>query len=211
MRSADQIAEFVGRALEAGRSRAEITAALDQAGWSAAEVAAGMRAWAESEFRPPVPRPRPYVSAKDAFIYAIMFAALAMTTFYITSLGFELIDRWLPGLEKVYYDYSNWTIRWAVATLIVSLPIFLVLNRRVSRAALADPAQRRSAVRKWFGYVTLFLAAMALAGDLIFTIYSGLNGDLTLRVAAKSLLVATTAGLIFWYFRTEMESESHEH
>ena len=208
MRAADQVAGFVANALTAGRSRSEIAAALSAAGWTASEVSAALEAWATTDFSPPVPRPRPYVSARDAFLYGLMFAALAMTSWYITDLGFALIDRWLPELtdpESYGYDNFNWTVRWSIATLVVTLPVFLVLNVRATRAARSDPAKRRSVVRKWFGYITLFLAAVALAGDLIATIYSLLNGDLSARVASKAALVAVTAGLIFMYYHGELE------
>ena len=207
MRATDQVSEFVEKALAAGRSRNEIAMVLSGAGWTDSEVSAALDSWATTEFTPPVPRPRPYVSARDAFIYGMMFAALAMTSWYITDLGFALIDRWLPEVtdrEAYAYDF-NWTVRWSIATLVVTLPLFLVLNIRAARAARADPAKRRSVVRKWFGYITLFLAAVALAGDLITTIYSLLNGDLSARVASKAALVAMTAGLIFLYYHKELE------
>lgn len=211
MRPADQVADFVAKALSAGRSRDEIARALKGAGWTAGEVSAGLDAWAVSDFIPPVPRPRPYVSAKEAFVYGIMFAALAMTSWYITLLGFELIDRWLPDPGTDVSIYGLWNIRWSIATLVVTLPVFLVLNLRMSRDVQREPSKRRSALRKWFGYITLFLAAVALAGDLIATIFSLLNGALTARVAARAALVAVTAGLIFVYFLTEMGEGKDAH
>ncbi|MGC9368486.1 MAG: DUF5671 domain-containing protein [Paracoccaceae bacterium] len=205
MRPADQLAQFVAEALKEGRSREEIAAALREAGWTGNEVSGALDAWAETGFTPPVPRPRPYVSAREAFLYALMFLALAMTAWNITALGFELIELWLPDITDRYGGYSAQSVRWSISVLVVFFPLFLVMNTRAQRAAHADPGQRRSAVRKWFGYVTLFLAAIALLGDLIAVIYALLSGDLTARFLAKAALVALTAGLIFLYFRGEME------
>ncbi|WP_323779831.1 DUF5671 domain-containing protein [Thalassovita sp.] len=203
MRPADQLAQFVAEALKEGRSRDDIATALQQAGWAANEVSDALSAWADTGFIPPVPRPRPYVSARESFLYGLMFLALAMSAWNITTLGFELIDLWLPDLTNRYSRYDISTVRWSISVLVVFFPLFLWMNSRAQSAAKADPGKRRSAVRKWFGYITLFLAAITLLGDLIAVIYALLSGDLTARFIAKAALVALTAGLIFGYFQGE--------
>jgi len=204
MKPADQLAAFVGDALAAGRTRDEIADTLGKAGWTSSEIDAALGAWADGGFLPPVPRPRPYVSAREAFVYALMFLALAVSAWNITSLGFDLIELWIPDVSDYPGRHAATGVRWSIAVLVVVLPLFLVLNARADRAARQDPSKRRSAVRKWFGYTTLFLASVALVGDLIAVIYALLNGDLTARFAAKAALVALTAGLVFLYFRGEM-------
>lgn len=210
MKNADRLAAFVHNALAAGRSRDEIRAALVEAGWTESEIASGLGAWSDTGFTPPVPRPRPFVSAREAFLYGLMFVALAMTAWHITTLGINVIDRWLPatGLDP-NLAYTTSSIRWSIASLIVFFPVFLILNTRANRAIRSDPGQRRSLVRKWFGYITLFLAAIAILGDLIFVIYALLNGDLTPRFLAKCVLVVVVAGVIFLYFRADMAEDEN--
>lgn len=205
MKPADQLAEFVGQALSQGKARDEIAAVLDQAGWSQGETARAMAAWADSSFSPPVPRPRDTVSARDAFGYLVLFTALAFSVWHINSLGFALIDRlYLTDQTATYIRaYSLESLRWSIAVLVVSVPLFLWLNRRLGLAMQADPARQRSALRKWFGYMTLFLAALGLAGDAVATIYALLSGDLTLQFTLKAALVLLTAGLVFAYYRIE--------
>lgn len=204
MRPADQLSEFVADALKTGRSRAEIGDALRTAGWTQPEVAEALSAWADTPFTPPVPRPRPYVSAREAFLYALMFLALAITAGQIVQLGFELIERWIPDVTEPSRGSNVDAIRWSISTLVVFFPLFLILNARTNRAARDNEGLRRSAVRKWFGYITLFLAAITLLGNLIVVIYALLSGDLTARFIAKATLVAVTAGLVFLYYRGEM-------
>lgn len=206
MKPADQLADFVGAALADGRSRAEIAAALDAAGWSPSEVSAALGAWAETGFTPPVPRPRPYVSAREAFSYALTFVSLGMTAWHVVALGFQLVDAWVPDPFDPRESVSAEAIRWSVSFLVVFLPLFLVLQRRLSLAVQADPAKRRSWVRVWIGYITLFIASVTLAGDLIGTIYALLDGELTLRFALKAGLLGAVAGVVFLYFRREMEA-----
>jgi len=205
MRPVEQLSQFVRDALLAGYARADIGAALAQAGWSEREIATALDGWSEGAFLPPVPRPRPFVSAREALIYGVMFIALGMITWHIVSLSFDLIERWIPEPGRSTYWYSVQGMRWSIATLIVFVPLFLVLNQRTTRALRADPGQRRSLVRRWFGHVTLFFASMALLGDLIVVIYSALSGELTLRFIARAGVVALVAGLVFFYFRQELD------
>ncbi len=203
MRNSDRLAQFVEVSLEQQHSREQISETLSAAGWSASEIAEGLGAWAETKNSPPIPRPMPYVSAKESFLYALTFVSLAMTAFHINWLGFELIELMLPGANDWGNGYGE--VRWAVSALIVFLPIFLFMNFRVLNDAGKDPARRRSTVRKWFGYVTLFIAAVVLAVDLIVTLNALLSGEMTLRFILKAGLLGTVAALVFVYFRGEMQ------
>jgi hypothetical protein len=200
MRPADRLAEFTRAALAAGHSRAEAAAALRAAGWADSEIAAALDAWADTSFRPPVPRPGRSVSAAEAFTYGLTFVALALVAGHVTALWFALIGRALPLPGEMPW-YSTGTIRWSLAVLAVSFPLFLWLDLRAARAGAADPAQRRSAVRGWFAHAALFLAVLGLAGDLVAVLYAFLSGELTLRFAAKATVVAALAGTVFLYFR----------
>ena len=79
MRPSDELAHFVREALASGRTRPEISDALDDAGWSEKERADALDAYADTDFIPPIPRPRPYVSAKDAFLYGLLFLMLGVS------------------------------------------------------------------------------------------------------------------------------------
>lgn len=211
MRPSDQLCQFVRQALGAGRSRDEIRVALSGAGWTEGEIFAALQAWAEGSFLPPVPRPLPFVSGREAFLYGLMFLALVMTSWHLVALSFNLVDRWIPDVNSVTGTMDTVRqMRWSIALLMVFLPLFIILHLRTHHATRIDLGLRRSLVRKWFCYITLFLASVALLGDLIAVIYALLNGDLTLRFAAKTAAVAAVAGVVFVYFRGEMdEPESH--
>ncbi len=202
MRNSDRLAQFVEASLAQQHSRETITEALAAAGWSSSEIAQGLAAWDETDSTPPVPKPMPYVSAKESFLYALTFVSLAMTVFDINWLGFDLIELMLPQETDFRDIYSE--IRWSLSTLFVFLPVFLYMNFSVLNDASKDPARRRSTVRKWFGYITLFIAAVVLAGDLIVTLNALLSGELTLRFILKAGLLAVVAALVFVYFGSEM-------
>ncbi|WP_298568715.1 DUF5671 domain-containing protein [uncultured Aliiroseovarius sp.] len=132
-----------------------------------------------------------------------------MTAWHLVALLHSLIDHWVHDpLDADQGRYALSSTRWSIAALIVFTPTFLILNRRVVRATKADPGKRRSGVRKWFGYVTLFLASLSLLGDLMAVIYALLSGDLSVRFILKALVVAGVAGAIFFYFRQEDDGRS---
>jgi uncharacterized membrane protein YraQ (UPF0718 family) len=70
-----------------------------------------------------------------------------------------------------------------------------------------DPLKRLSPVRRWLTYLTLFLAATALTGDMITLVYNALGGELSLRFALKVLVVAAIAGSIFSYYLLDLRRE----
>ncbi len=212
MRSADLLAEFVRDALTQGRSRADIATALQDAGWTRSEITDALGAWSDTAFTPPVPRPRPYLSARDAFFYGLMFVALGMTAFHLVQLCFHLIEMWLPTpLQSDWNRYDRDSMRWSVAALIVFAPLFGLLDRRANRQIAANPGQRRSGVRKWFSYATLFVTALTLLGALFYTVYAFLDGDLTTRLIAKIATLTGIAGAIFLYYRPVVREDDNAH
>lgn len=190
------LSRFTRDALMAGRSRAEIAEALQEAGWSRSELAEALEAWADTPFLPPVPRPQSTVSARDFFVYALTFGLLVAGAAHLVQLLHALIDLWADA-----DDYGSlYTIRWAIAVLIVAAPVYLWLTLRERAKLAADPALYRSAIRKWMIYLTLLLAATVLLGDLMAVIYRFLSGDFTVQFLAKAAVVAGVAGLIFAFY-----------
>jgi Domain of unknown function (DUF5671) len=91
--------------------------------------------------------------------------------------------------------------------LIVTFPIFLFAFRHVTNAMVRDPTKRGSRPRKWLTYMTLFIAAVALIGDVSTLVYSVLGGEFTLRFGLKVATVAVLAGGIFSYFLIDMKRD----
>ncbi|MHA6344763.1 DUF5671 domain-containing protein [Roseivivax sp. CAU 1761] len=200
MRAPERLQGFVAEALAAGHARPQIAGALERAGWSRAEIDAALGAWAEDALGLPVPRPRRSVSAREAFLYGLMFVALGVSVVQIVALGFALIEIWLPDPGE-FAGARTGTIRNAVASLAVFFPLFFWLDARIAAAARADRGLRRSAVRDWLAHLAMFLAALTLLGDLITVLAAGLGGELTGRFALEAGLVAVVAGLVLLYFR----------
>lgn len=203
MKPSDHLTDFVRDALRAGQPRAEIARAISAAGWSEREAEEALNAWADDPIGLPVPRPKASVSAAEAFFYALMFISLGVMAVYVTQLGFEMIERAIPDPVLGDSVFNNRTIRRSIASLIVFAPLFFWLNARSLRATRDDPGKRLSPVRRWLTYLTLLIGAVTLLGDLIWLIFSLLQGELTAQVAAKAVFLALVAGTVMFYFRTE--------
>ena len=130
--------------------------------------------------------------------------AVLLATSLLVMIGFALLDTLLPDAAD-YYDPPRSSLRWSVATLIPTVPLFLWLNRRVVAATRGDAGRRRSLVRKWLASVTLLVAALTLLGDGVAVIYAALNGDLTARFAAKAALIAVVGAIALAYYRDEID------
>lgn len=205
MRASEKLSRFVKDALMAGNETDKIRTAIDDAGWTPSERENALDSWSNTKFNPPIPRPTTLLSARDAFFYGLLFIALLITCWYTSTLSFDLIDLWFPDEPDAASYYSKNSIRWSAAMLIVFSPLFFFMNHRASKASLADPAVKRSGIRRWFGYITLFLASITLLGDLVFVIYAGLGGDLTSQVLAKAGVVGAIAGSVFLYFQSSLK------
>ena len=209
----EELLSFVKDALARGQSRQSIEDALLQAGWKADQVEHALGSFAQVESFPiPVPRPRLYLSAREAFIYLVLFTTLYLTTFNLGRLIFQFINIGFPD-PAAYYDFVNsahQAIRFSVASLIIAFPLFMYLSVLIGRSIKRDPSKRASKVRKWLTYMTLFVAAAVIIGDLTALVYNFLGGALNLSFALKVVTVGVIAGGIFGYYLWDLRQEERE-
>lgn len=200
---------FVRAALEKGQDRAAITAALHQAGWPAQEVSSALGAYADVVFPVPVPLPRASLSARELFLYLVLFTALYFSAWNFGRLLFEFIDRAFPDVTQRRYGsgYSLESIRWSVSALIVAFPVFLWTGNYIGKRLAANPAGRLSPARRWCTYITLFIAVAILIGDGTTLIYNLLGGELTVRFVLKALVVAGIASAALLYYLRDLRHE----
>lgn len=210
----NELQVFVKEALAKGITRERIKKALTEAGWQTDEVTNALAAYAETDLAVPVPKRRPYLSAREAFMYLVMFLTLYISAFSVGTILFQLINLHLPDATQIAYgyqsDYSTSLIRSATAAIIVAFPIFLWVASILLKNIKRDPTKRSSLVRKWLTYFTLYVATGIIIGDLITLLNSVLSGDLTLRFTLKVLVVLLIAGSIFGYYLWDLRTEEKE-
>jgi hypothetical protein len=213
MAAGDELIEFVRAALGRGVSRAQIEDALRKSGWTSDQIRGAMMAYAEVDFPIPVPRARPYLSAREAFIYLVLFGTLYASAFNLGSLIFDFINRAFPDPSQSFESYDEFTrqsIRWSISWLIVAFPVFLYLSWLTERDIARDPIKRASKVRRWLTYLTLFSAACALLGDFTTLVYNVLGGELTVRFLLKVITVALIAATAFIYYLRDLRQDEME-
>jgi hypothetical protein len=204
-----ELLEFTRRALEAGVPRERISAALKEAGWSEADILAADNAFAHSDLPLAVPKPRPYLPAQEVFTYALFFTALYVSAYNLGALIFHYIGYWFPDpIDQRLASVSFFdAVRRNVAALLVAFPLFLFLFRLTERAIARDPTKHQSRPRKWLTYLTLFIAAASLIGDVSVLVYQVLGGELTTPFLLKVATVAVIAGGTFWYFLADVRKD----
>jgi hypothetical protein len=75
-----ELVDFVREALSRKVPRADIEQALQRGGWTTEQTRAALDAFVDIDFPLPVPRARPYLSAREAFQHLLLFATLYTST-----------------------------------------------------------------------------------------------------------------------------------
>ncbi len=205
-----ELTEFLKEGLERGLPREQLEEVLLAAGWAPDQVRGAMARFADVKFPIPVPRPKPYVLAREAFVYLVLFSTLYVSAFTLGSLIFQFINRGFPdpAVDPAWaLEVSSRRIRWAISLLVVTFPVFASVSWTNERAVRHDPSRRLSKVRQQLTYVTLFVAAAILIGDVTGLVYNLLGGEMTTRFVLKVLTVGAIAGSVFGYCRRDLRRE----
>lgn len=141
-------------------------------------------------------------SAKDFFLHLGSIVALYTVTVSFLNLAFKIINKAFPEVTQNIYAWGGGSeISLPVATLIIFFPLFVLMSYFVYRIYSQNPAKKEIGVRKWLIYITLFVAGITLAGDLVTVLYKFLDGqDLTAAFLFKALVVLLSAGCIFGFY-----------
>jgi len=208
----EQLTGFIREALNLGLPRDDIRGVLGQADWLDEEVEAALRSFAAVDFPIAVPRPRPSLSAREAFQYLVLFGTLYLSAYSLGSLLFQFINLAFPDplWSQNEIDAIPEAIRWAVASLVVATPVFLYAARTISREIALSPLKRTSPVRRWLTYLTLAIAAGILIGDSTNLVYSLLGGEVTARFLLKALTIGSLAGTVFVYYLRDLRRDEKE-
>ena len=191
---------FIAHARSKGMDHATIRLLLLSSGWKERDIIAAM---SEEGLDMAVPVPHDGGNARDAFMHLLTFTALYASVISVMTLLFQYINRALPDAalgESVMYDADVSFIRWMLAVLLVSFPLLAFLWRLLHREFVQNPEKLSSGVRRWLTYLTLFVTACAMIGDLIALVFSLLQGEFSLRFFLKVFVVFALTGIPFAYY-----------
>lgn len=197
---ASKIESFIAHARSKGMDHQTIRMLLLSSGWKEKDIASAL---ASGTLDMAVPVPPDTGSAKDAFFHLLTFTTLYSTVISLIVLAFDYIGRWFPDAAMRDYQYVSQDfsgIRWSIAVIVVSFPLFTLLSRVLHREFKLQPEKLTSGVRKWLTYLTLFVTACTLLGDVITLLFYLLNGEMTTRFLLKVVAIFVLSGLPFWYY-----------
>jgi len=146
---------------------------------------------------------------KDFFINLGNLIAFYLLIISTGSVLFDFIDLLIPDeAANLYFQYGQKISPFAIASIIVSLPLFFFLSKLVKKDIVASPEKMELRSRRWMIYLSLFIAGLVTAGDIVGIIYGFLTGFLALSSFAKMLAVLILAGGSFWYLLKELKIET---
>lgn len=151
---------------------------------------------------------KPKTTPKDFFLWAGAMLALYVGVFNFIALLWNYVNYAFPdplAYSSFYVDPYQSGISWEMASLIVLVPLFLMLMYFIHRDIKRDPTRREVWVRRWALYLTLFVAGVTVAVDLIYVLYAFLNGsDITAHFLLKALIVLLVAAAGFMHFIADL-------
>ncbi|MDB5238431.1 MAG: hypothetical protein JWM46_701 [Candidatus Kaiserbacteria bacterium] len=145
------------------------------------------------------------VTPKDFFLWAGAMIAFYVSMFSFITLLFEYINNAYPdALSYGYTDPYSGAIRFAIASLIVLFPVFLILMRVIRNDIQKHSEKKDLWVRRWALFLTVFIAGAAVAIDLITLVNSFLGGELSTRFVLKVVVILLVAGGTFLHFMADV-------
>lgn len=138
------------------------------------------------------------MTPKDFFLHLGATIVLYAAAGALINLWFSVINYYNPDALAGYF-YGN-TVAWPISMLIVLVPTLYVLEWLIGRDIARLSEKASLAIRKWRIYVTIFLAAALLIGDLIALINVYLNGEITSRFLWKILVILVLSGLVGMHY-----------
>ncbi len=149
---------------------------------------------------------KPKISAKDFFLNLGAIIALYTVVGSLVSLLFTVIDGKFPKITNAYY--GSMSISWPVAILVIFFPIMILLMWLLAREYEVNTEARYHGVHKWMSYLTLFVAGLVMAGDLVAVLYYFVDGqEITTAFLLKVVVLLVISGSIFVYYISEMRGK----
>lgn len=150
---------------------------------------------------------KPKTTPKDFFLNLAAIATLYVSVVSILNLLFEVINRVFPDPLQMYTDPYSSTIRWTIASLVIVFPLHILFSWILNRDIEKNPEKRELLVRKWLTFLTIFIASVIIAVDLIVLINTFLGGEITTRFILKVFVVLAVIGSIFGYYMSDIHGK----
>ncbi|TSC75894.1 MAG: hypothetical protein G01um101430_64 [Parcubacteria group bacterium Gr01-1014_30] len=147
------------------------------------------------------------VGPKDVLLHIFVIIALYTSMISLSAVLFGLINFYFPDPLWEYGRYLRDALRWPLAVLTVMFPLYLWANIFLQKDVVQYPEKKTLKTRRWLLYITLLIAVLVIAGDLIAIIFRYLQGEFTIRFFLKAVAVFLVASSIFLYYGWNVRKE----
>jgi hypothetical protein len=149
---------------------------------------------------------KPKTTAKDFFLWAGAMVAFYWSVIAYIFLIFDYINYTFPNALTYYpVDPYQGGISYEMASIIVLLPLYMFLMRFIRRDIARDASRSEIWVRRWLLILTLFVAGITIAVDLIMLLTTFLNGEtFTTAFLLKVLVIFLVAAGVFMHFIADL-------
>lgn len=150
---------------------------------------------------------KPKITAKDFFVWAGAIVTFYWSVIAFILLTFDYINYTFPNALSYYpADPYQSGISYEMASIIVLLPIYMLLMWLIHKNIASDPSRKEIWVRRWALILTLFVAGVTMAIDLITLLTTFLNGEaLTTAFLLKVLVIFLIAAGVFMHFIADLK------
>lgn len=145
---------------------------------------------------------------KEVFLQVLSMTTLYLTVINVLQILWQALNKWLPDALEMEYGYSafsNGVIQFALASFIVSFPVFLVTTLALKKMYGENQESATSKLRRYLTYITLFIGSLVMIGDVIAIVTTYLSGELTVRFLLKALSIVVVVGGAWMYYYTEIK------
>jgi len=149
---------------------------------------------------------KPKTTPKDFFLWAGAIITFYWSVIAFILLTFDYINYTFPNALSYYpADPYQSGISYEMASIIVLFPIYLLLMWIIRGDMTRDSSRKEIWVRRWALILTLFVAGIAMAVDLITLLTTFLNGEeLTTAFLLKVLIIFLVAAGVFMHFISDL-------
>jgi hypothetical protein len=137
---------------------------------------------------------------RDLFLHLLAMVTLYWSAISFVTLLWQYINYFFPDALDYYVAGLSGSMRFAIASLIIVFPVFLLSSWYLNTIYKKESAVRESKIRKWLIYITLFVASLTIIGDLVAVINTFLGGEITARFILKALSILVVATFVLGYY-----------
>lgn len=208
----EKLSQYAMDRIRSGASKTEVKEELVTIGWTEDEAEAAFRAGVVALGAPvPTEGNRPTLSKKastvDVVINFFSFILLGIIATALGTLYFQVIDLSFPDPLSAMNGYgqssATGAIHYSIAALLIGFPLYYFAMRLWFRKFREDEGRTESKLSKWLTYLVLLVTAVTIVGDLITTLFTLLQGEITVRFFLKALTILAIAGAVFGFYYLE--------